>query len=163
MSTWITENVELGGNMDAIFTALFGGATGILGTVVGKVAGFFEAKQKLELTREEFKHELALQELNIQARSAEMESEQIIAEAATFATTRQASYDHDSAYGKPYRWVVTLLRLIRPLLTLSLIVLTGILFFQLGQEGQADIASQVIFLTGMAVSWWFGDRYKGGK
>lgn len=149
--------------MDAILTALFGGATGILGTVVGKVAGYFEAKQKLELTREEFKQELALQELNIQARAAEMENEQVIAEAATFATTRQASYDHDNQYGTPYRWVITLLRLIRPLLTLSLIVLTGILFFQLSTEGQDDIAAQVIFLTGMAVSWWFGDRYKGGK
>ena len=149
--------------MDAILTALFGGATGILGTVVGKVAGYFEAKQKLELTREEFKQELALQELNIQARAAEMENEQVIAEAATFATTRQASYDHDNQYGTPYRCVITLLRLIRPLLTLSLIVLTGILFFQLSAEGQDEIAAQVIFLTGMAVSWWFGDRYKGGK
>ena len=149
--------------MDSILTVLFGGATGIIGTLVGKVAGYFEAKQKLELTREEFKQELALQELNMKARAGEMENEQAIAEVAAFTSTRQASYKHDSDMGKPYRWVVTLLRLIRPLLTLSLIALTGILFFQLGEEGQDSIATQVIFLTGMAVSWWFGDRYKGGK
>jgi hypothetical protein len=43
-----------------------------------------------------------------------------------------------------------------------LIILTAILFFNLSENGRDEIASQVIFLTGMSISWWFGDRYKGG-
>lgn len=147
--------------METLMTALFGGATGILGTVVGKVAGYFEKKQELEMARENNKHELALQEMQISARAQELESEAAIAEMANASAMRTASYEHDASYGKPYRWVVTLLRLVRPILTIMLIVLTAILFFNLSEEGQDEIASQVIFLTGMAISWWFGDRYKG--
>ena len=148
--------------METLMTALFGGATGILGTLVGKVAGYFEKKQELELMKESYKHELALQELNMSARAQELESEAAIAEMNNAAAMRSASYEHDASYGKPYRWVITLLRLVRPILTIMLIILTCILFFQLSESGQDEIASQVIFLTGMAISWWFGDRYKGG-
>lgn len=148
--------------METLMTALFGGATGILGTLVGKVAGYFEKKQELEIMKESYKHELALQELNISARAQELESEAAIAEMNNAASMRSASYEHDASYGKPYRWVITLLRLVRPMLTIMLIILTGVLFFQLSEAGQDEIASQVIFLTGMAISWWFGDRYKGG-
>lgn len=148
--------------METLMTALFGGATGILGTLVGKVAGYFEKKQELEQMKESYKHELELQKLNISARAQELESEAAIMEMKSASDMRSASYEHDASYGKPYRWVITLLRLVRPMLTIMLIILTGVLFFQLSEAGQDEIASQVIFLTGMAISWWFGDRYKGG-
>ena len=148
--------------METIMTALFGGATGIIGTVIGKAAGYFEKKQEMEILKENNKHELSLQEMQISARAQELESEAVIAETKAFSEMRSASYDRDASYGKPYRWVITLLRLVRPILTIMLIILTAILFFNLSENGRDEIASQVIFLTGMSISWWFGDRYKGG-
>jgi len=147
--------------METILTALLGGSTGILGTVIGKVATYFERKQDMEMRLAEFAHEARLQEMQMASDQLERESEQAIQEMATYQATRAQSYKHDDAYGKPYRWVITLLRLVRPLLTVLLIALTAVLFFNLDQGGKNDIAQQVIFLTGMAISWWFGDRYTG--
>lgn len=147
--------------MEAILTALLGGGTGILGTVIGKVSTYFEKKQDMEMRLAEFAHEARLQEMQMASDQLERENEKAIQETATYQATRQASYKHDDSYGKPYRWVITVLRLVRPFLTVLLIALTAIIFFNLPGDGRDAIANQVVFLTGMAISWWFGDRYTG--
>ena len=147
--------------METILTALLGGGTGILGTVIGKVATYFEKKQDMEMRLAEFAHEARLQEMQMASDQLERESEQAIQEMATYASTRKASYQHDDSYGKPYRWVITVLRLVRPFLTVLLIALTTLIFFNLAEGDRDEVASQVVFLTGMAISWWFGDRYTG--
>jgi len=146
--------------VETIVAGLFGGATGLLGSVISKVASYFELKQKIKLREVEFRHEMALAQLQVEARAAELEAEAEIAEQKTWGAARTASYSHDASYGRPSTWVATLLRLVRPTLTIMLIVLTAFVFFNAPNETQYHVAQQIIFLAGMAVSWWFGDRYK---
>jgi membrane associated rhomboid family serine protease len=55
-------------------------------------------------------------------------------------------------------WVIDLLRLVRPVLTFSLIVLVGMLYFSADMGGRATIEASVIYMCSSAVLWWFGDR-----
>ena len=60
--------------------------------------------------------------------------------------------------GTSYIWVANILRLVRPTLTLGLIVLVGILYFSADIGGRATIEASVIYMTSSSVLWWFGDR-----
>jgi hypothetical protein len=81
-----------------------------------------------------------------------------IAQSKIDADSRMASYSHDSMAGTGSIWVTDLLRLVRPVLTFSLIVLVGILYSQAIPEGRATIEASVIYIFSSAVLWWFGDR-----
>ena len=61
-------------------SVLTGGATGIIGSIIGQAGRFLETRQKLKKMQLEFTQELQLQEMQIEARSAELESERAIAE-----------------------------------------------------------------------------------
>lgn len=139
--------------IETLLTVFSGGAAGVVGSVIGKAAGYFEKKQEMESRREEYAHELKLLELQMKDASEARENE-VAMEA------RKASYQHDASAGETYRWVATVLRLVRPVLTVVLLILTAIIYTKATEAVRADIAAQVIFLTGMTISWWFGDRYK---
>ena len=81
-----------------------------------------------------------------------------IAQSKIDADSRMASYSHDSMAGTGSLWVVDLLRLVRPVLTFSLIVLVGMLYFSADMGGRATIEASVIYMASSAVLWWFGDR-----
>ena len=107
----------------------------------------------------EFDQELALQTLNIQARGQELESEEKIVNAHTASVMRTASYGHDTGYGKPSKWVINILRLVRPALTVMLLALTAWIFGTVVENGlKINVINQVLFMTSMALSWWWGDR-----
>jgi hypothetical protein len=141
--------------IETLLTVFSGGAAGVVGSVLGKAAGYFEKKQEMEARREEYSHELKLLELQMKDASEQRENE------AAFEA-RKASYSHDASAGETYKWIAAILRLVRPVLTLLLITLTAIVYMNATEEVRADVAAQVIFLTGMTISWWFGDRYKPG-
>jgi len=71
---------------------------------------------------------------------------------------RIASYTHDTGIGTASQFVVNFLRLVRPILTFTLICLLGILYFQSDAGGKATIEASVIFMSSSSVLWWFGDR-----
>ena len=72
---------------------------------------------------------------------------------------REASYQHDQSLGRSSRWVVDLLRLVRPALTGGLIILVGIIFFSTEDLVQREaIVHSIIYLSSSATLWWFGDR-----
>lgn len=150
-----------------------GGITGILGTVFGRVAGFFETKQKnahdlklldfkqkqnshdLTLQEREFSHERDMLEMNIEAHARETEQEiALINQKGSWAGIA-ASYAHDTAIGKASLWVINVLRLVRPLLTVMLLLLIPICH-KLGLP--VEILNAIIFAATGAVFWWFGDR-----
>jgi hypothetical protein len=128
-------------------TVLTGGATGIVGSVIGKMFGFVD--YWVEEKKADKEH----------GRTIEMnEREMAMAEANADANMRMASYSHDSMGGPSSMWVANVLRLVRPTLTLGLIILVGILYFSADIGGKATIEASVIYMSSSSVLWWFGDR-----
>ena len=146
--------------METILSALFGGATGIIGSVINKVFGWLETKQKIELTKVEHAQELELLKLQQTGRQAEHENEQAIADTNAWKAARSASYRHDN-FGTTSQWVTDTRSIFRPGLTIFLLVLSAAIYFTLlNDAAQEDIANQIIYMTSAAVLWWFGDRGK---
>lgn len=142
-----------------ITSVLTGGATGLVGSLLSKGIGLFEATQKRKDRALEYEQELKLLDRQAVLRKAESESELAIADAETTGSLREASYRHDSSLGNPHRWVVDVLRLVRPALTLLLLVLVGIIYASTNDLALvAGITDSVLFVFSSAMTWWFGDR-----
>jgi len=139
-------------------SALFGGTTGLVGSLVGRVFGWLETREKRKNMEMEFTHELRVMEAQGRIRADELEAESKIVEQKVAGDIRTASYQHDMAGGRPYRWVISVLRLVRPVLTLMLITITGSIVIWYPPATAIEVAHQVVYLTGMAIAWWFGDR-----
>jgi hypothetical protein len=141
---------------ELIGTVLTGGATGIIGSVLGKAFSFLDAWQEEKKADSEHGRTLELLELQNKIGAEENERETALAEAKLAGDIRQASYRHDASGGSP--WVVDCLRMVRPFLTISLIALVGILYFNAVPDGRATIEASVIYLCSSSCLWWFGDR-----
>ena len=139
-------------------TVLTGGITGVVGSVIGKAFSFLDAWQEEKKATNEHGRTLELLELQNKIGAEESEREMEIAQAKIDADSRVASYSHDSMAGTGSLWVVDLLRLVRPVLTFSLIVLVGMLYFSADMGGRATIEASVIYMASSSVLWWFGDR-----
>ena len=147
------------GFLDVIMTAITGGGFGAIGAIASKIMGVWEAKEERKNKALDFQHELALLDKQSALRQAETESELAIATAETAASLREASYAHDTRSGKPYQWVVSILRLIRPVLTIGLLGILGSVYFYVADLSlQAEIVHAFIFMSVSSVTWWFGDR-----
>jgi hypothetical protein len=48
--------------------------------------------------------------------------------------------------------------MVRPSLTVALIGGAIYVYAGLSGDGRADIGNQIVYMAGMAVAWWFGDR-----
>lgn len=135
--------------------AAAGGVFGLLGTAFGRVASFFERKQEFAQEERRWSHELALHELQMKARKEETEMELAIAAQEGSWGGLQASLNAEAATGPASKWVINLLRLVRPVLTLFLWVISAWVF-ALTRDG--NIASSAVFAATAATLWWFGDR-----
>jgi len=144
--------------LDLLATSLTGGVTGIVGSIIGKAFSFLD--YWVEEKKADNKHERALDLLELQNKISadENKREMAVAQSKVDADSRMASYSHDSMVGTNSLWVIDLLRLVRPVLTFSLIVLVGIIYFSSPIEGRATIEASILYLTSSAVLWWFGDR-----
>ena len=143
---------------DLIGTVLTGGATGVIGSVIGKAFSFLDAWQEEKKADKEHGRTLEMLRLQNEIGAEENEREMAVAEANADANMRMASYSHDSMAGPSSVWVANLLRLVRPALTLSLIVLVGVLYFSAEVNGRATIEASVFYMCSSSVLWWFGDR-----
>ena len=139
-------------------TVLTGGATGIIGSVIGKAFSFLDAWQEEKKATNEHGRTLELLELQNKIGAEENEREMAITQSKIDADSRVASYSHDSMAGTGSLWVIDCLRLVRPVLTFSLIVLVGMLYFSADMGGRATIEASVIYMASSSVLWWFGDR-----
>ena len=139
---------------ELIGTVLTGGATGILGSVLGKAFGFLDYWVEEKKADKDHARTLEMLELQSKLGAEESERELAIAEATAASSMRLASYGHDTGIGVSSTWVVDLLRLVRPLL----IVLVGMLYFSADAGGKATIEASVIWMSATATAWWFGDR-----
>lgn len=135
--------------------AAAGGVFGLVGTALGRVAGFFERKQSFAQEQAKWGHELKLHELQMQARAQESEIEIAIAQQQGSWAGLEASIKADAAIGKASLWVINILRLVRPFLTVMLWLIAAVIFFKTQSEQIADAA---VFAATAATLWWFGDR-----
>ena len=175
-----------------IASAIFGGgATGLLGAAINKVADYFA--QKRQFAHEETMAEIEIKRLQMRidrdVKIAEEETEARKEEAA--AETQQKSYAGDS---RQYitseavsenmavaflMGVVDFIRgLVRPALTIWLSIVAWLIYQQtqavVESSGQALTGDQafdlmktitlgLLYLTFTAVGWWFGSRGKFEK
>ncbi|MCF6221068.1 MAG: hypothetical protein L3J65_08150 [Robiginitomaculum sp.] len=135
--------------------AIAGGVFGIIGTAFGRVASFFERKQTFLQEEKRWGHELKLHELQMRANKQETEMELAIAAQKGSWDGLRASIDADANIGMAAQWVINILRLVRPSLTLLLWLITAWIFART-QDG--DIANAAVFAATAATLWWFGDR-----
>ena len=143
---------------ELIGTVLTGGATGVIGSVIGKAFSFVDAWQEEKKAEKDHGRTIEMLRLQNEIGAEENEREMAVAEANADANMRMASYQHDAMAGTSSIWVANLLRLVRPVLTFSLIVLVGMLYFSSDAGGRATIEASVIYMCSSAVLWWFGDR-----
>jgi len=142
-----------------IASALTGGGFGLIGSLASKAIGLFEAGQKRKDKALEYEQELKLLDRQAALTTAETENELALVNAETSASLREASYSHDNSVGKPHRWVVDVLRLVRPVLTGFLLILVGGIYVTADDFAmKAGVIDSVLFMTSSAVTWWFGDR-----
>ncbi len=135
--------------------AAAGGVFGILGTALGRVAGYFERKQLHVQEQARWGHEYRLHELNMQARHQETELEIALAAQQGSWKGLETSIRAEAALGKGSLWVINVLRLVRPTITLLLWLITGMIFVI---TRDSAIIEASIFASTAATLWWFGDR-----
>jgi len=135
--------------------AAAGGVFGIVGTALGRVAGFFERKQTFKHERERWQHEYKLHELQMMADVQETEMEIALTAQRGSWEGLEASIKADAAIGQASKWVINVLRLVRPTLTLLLWLITGWIF---AETQNGSIAEAAVFAATAATLWWFGDR-----
>lgn len=139
--------------MNELLLAIAGGGTGLLGSAIGRIFGFFEEKQKIKRLQVELSHELKLKQIDYADRQAQRKSDERIVAQKESTSQLLGSYQHDSSYSGLLRWF-------RPLVICGLIGCTMAIFFSLRDSAatRAEIAGQIIYLTGVGITWLFGDR-----
>lgn len=139
-------------------SAAGGGVFGLIGTVIGRIAGLFERRQENAQEQARWKHEAALIELQMKARASELPGQQSLAHTAGAWQELAASVAADAAIGDSYRWVNAVRALTRPLLTLLLWLITLLVWSGTAADQKAGIVETATFAATAATLWWFGDR-----
>ncbi len=135
--------------------AAAGGVFGLIGTALGRVAGIFERRDKNAHEKARWSHEYRLHELNMRARAQESEIEiELAAQAGSWAGL-EASIKAEAGSGEASKWVINVLRLVRPSLTFLLWIITAGIFLKTQNDAIAEAA---VFAATAATLWWFGDR-----
>lgn len=139
-------------------SAAGGGVFGLIGTVIGRIAGVVERRQENAQEQARWKHEAALMELQMKQRASELSGQESLAQTAGAWQGLAASMAAEASIGDSYRWVNAVRALTRPLLTLLLWLITSLVYFGAAAEARADIVDTATFAATAATLWWFGDR-----
>lgn len=139
-------------------SAAGGGLFGLIGTALGRIAGYFERKQSQAHERARWTHESELLKLQMQARAEETEAEIALAETTGSWSGLKASMQADAAIGASYSWVNAIRGLTRPALTLLLWMIAVGIYLGADAAGRAAITETATFAATAATLWWFGDR-----
>mgnify|MGYP001239594571 CR=1 FL=1 len=142
-------------------SAAGGGVFGLIGTGLGRIAGYFEKRQenKHELQRWKFEAERDERQLRAAREAAEAELEKVDLEGSFAGLT--ASIEAEQAIASSYKWVDAVRALTRPLLTILLCFIALIIYLQADDLNRSAVTETMTFLATAAVLWWFGDRGPG--
>ncbi len=153
---WFTKSERIMENILALgVNAAAGGVFGMIGTALGRIASYFERKQAYEQEEKRWEHERKLHELQMKSRLQESEIELAITTQTASWEGLKASFVADANIGIASKWVINILRLVRPVLTLLLWLITAWIF---SITGDGSIAEAAVFAATAATLWWFGDR-----
>lgn len=144
-------------------SAAGGGVFGLVGTVIGRIAGVVERRQDNAQERARWQHEAALMTFQVQAREAELAGQESLSHTAGAWQGLAASIAAEAAIGDSYKWVNAVRALTRPLLTLLLWLITILVYFGAAAEAKASIVETATFAATAATLWWFGDRGTKGR
>lgn len=139
-------------------SAAGGGVFGLIGTVIGRAAGYAERRQDQAQERARWAHEAALAALQAQAVERQAEGQLRLAEAAGAWRGLAASMEAEASIGDSYRWVNAVRGITRPVLTLLLWGITGLVWLGAETEARGTIVETTTFAATAATLWWFGDR-----
>ncbi|MEM0984610.1 MAG: hypothetical protein AAGJ32_00040 [Pseudomonadota bacterium] len=139
-------------------SAAGGGLFGLIGTVLGRVAGYAERRQAHAHERARWKHEHARLQLDMKARQETAESERQMADTQGRWTGLEASLKAEAAVPSSYKWVDGIRGVTRPALTLLLWCITGGVYLAAGPDERMAITETATFAATAATLWWFGDR-----
>ena len=139
-------------------SAAGGGVFGLLGTALGRLAGYFERRQQQSHERAKWQHESELLRLQMQASAEASAAEQELAQTSGSWAGLKASIAADAAIAESYRWVSAVRGLTRPALTLILWGIAILIFIRADAAGRQSITETATFAATAATLWWFGDR-----
>lgn len=139
-------------------SAAGGGIFGVVGTALGRLAGFFETRQQNAFAEKRWQHETELIRLNMEVSKAATEAERQLADTRGSWDGLKASLEAERALSSGYRVVDAIRALTRPALTLLLWLITALVFFNIDEELKVRIVETSVFAATAATLWWFGDR-----
>jgi hypothetical protein len=167
---------------------LGGGATGILGVAVQRIADYKNKQLDLELSQQKFTHEEVMMKAQAEvmaqewaARTKIAETEAAGAEAVADSQAFAASFNESKPYAQAglnpaQTWLMVILDfvrgMVRPSLTVYLVAVVTLIYAQVKplaehitpQEALSllnMIVGTVMYLATTCVLWWFGTRNKG--
>ncbi len=139
-------------------SAAGGGVFGLVGTVIGRIAGLVERRQDNAQERARWMHEAAVLDLQMKARASELAGQERLAQTSGAWQGLSASMAAEASIGDSYRWVNAVRALTRPLLTLLLWLITGLVYLGAAADARAGIIETTTFAATATTLWWFGDR-----
>lgn len=139
-------------------SAAGGGVFGVFGTALGRVAGFFEARQQQAFEKSRWAHELDVMRLTMEAKRVETETEIDLQQVHGSWEGLKASLQAEMAIPASYPFVNAVRALTRPALTLLLWLITALVFFNVEADLRARVVETAVFAATAATLWWFGDR-----
>lgn len=139
-------------------SAASGGIFGLIGTALGRVAGYFEQRQSMSHEKNRWAHEVKLLEMQrlVSLEEAEARREQTEIEGSWQGL--ESSLKAEASIGPSYKWVNAVRALTRPVLTLLLWGISSGIWIYADLEGRATITETATFAATAATLWWFGDR-----
>ena len=136
-------------------SALGGGVFGLLGATLNRLLSFFDRWQIHRQEKARWQHEIRLYELQRKMKAEETEQEILLAgEKGSWAGLKTA-LEAEQNIGFSYRWVNAVRALVRPALTLLLLLISVAIWFSSRDFGLLETLS---FNTSAVILWWFGDR-----
>ena len=175
---------------DAVLSAVTGGGTGLLGSLVSGVSEYFQQKEENrhdEVMMDKENDQIKLEaDRDIKVSKMETTAQVEEAEAEAAAEIKSKSYEsdarrylskgamRDSIWATRAMAAVDFVRgMTRPTLTLYLALVSTLIYWQTYQISKAvEISPEqafellristlgILYLFGMAVAWWFGDHGK---
>lgn len=145
--------------MDWILNLVGSGVFGSLGTFGGAIFAYFSKK-------EANKQALEMRKFDLKEIEAERESAVILEDKQTAQIIEQGKIETELANTAAFTtslksfqlsgiaWVDAIRSLMRPVITVFLLILTAFFVWQ----NPAAVEQDVLSLTSLAVGWWFGSR-----
>ena len=137
---------------------LTGGSTGLIGAVLGRAVNALGEWQRQRSLDKNHVREMELARLRSDLTAQEREKDLQLATVRAESDLRIASYKHE-ADGTPSQYIVDALKLVRPVLTVMLLFMCGLIFLMVNdpvqEQGMIDAIS---WLATVALTWWFGSR-----